>query len=221
MELNPTLQRIADTHIRGTDANFLEGLTEAAEMFGLIGSEAKLVSFAEQWQGKKETKPAPTQQPVPQASLDEAREDGRRAGAAFERQRLRAILTDPLAVDRMDAAKHLAFGTSMTDKEAIAFMQTVAPATLAQALQSLPATVARACNTSTGLVAFDAAAGAIASVDVGADGGSNITPSVSLSSFERTPDPHAAIRETPEQKTKSLWKKITGNLNADSHAIQG
>ncbi|NKB83336.1 hypothetical protein HED51_19425 [Ochrobactrum grignonense] len=165
--------------------------------------------------------PVLPQQPVPQASLDEAREDGRRAGAAFERQRLRAILTDPLAADRMDAAKHLAFGTSMTDKEAIAFMQTVAPATLAQALQSLPATVARACNTSTGLVAFDAAAGAIASVDVGSDGGSNVTPSVSLSSFERTPDPHAAIRKSPEQKTKSLWKKITGDLNADGHAIQG
>ena len=212
--LNPTLRRIADTHLRGNDALFLEGLIEAAEMFGLIGTEAKLVAFAEQWQGK------PTQAshaPAPQASISEARQEaereGRLAGATAERNRIRAILTDPLAADRWDAARHLAFGTDMSAAEAVALLQTVKPATPADALKSLPAHVARACNSPTGLVGFNAQAGTIATVEAGG------APAGATLGFCPAPDPF--VQASPKAKAAASWKKVTGQLNAEAdHSIQ-
>jgi|GEM_PF-6458470 len=209
MKLTDTLQRLADAHLRGNDALFLEGLIEGGERFGIFGNEAQIVAFAEQWQGK------PTQAshaPAPQASINEAREQARQAGATAERARLRAILTDPLAADRWDAARHLAFHTSMTAPEAIALLQTVKPATPADALKSLPAHVARACNAEGGLVRFDASAGTIATVEAGG------APAGATLGFCPAPDPF--VQASPKAKAAASWKKVTGQLNAEAdHAI--
>lgn len=157
--------------------------------------------------------PAPAS-PVAQASINEAREQARQAGATAERARLRAILTCPLSADRWDAARHLAFHTSMTAPEAIALLQTVKPATPADALKSLPAHIARACNSPTGLVGFNAQAGTIETVEAGASSaGASI-------GFAPAPDPFA--KADPNAKHRDAWKRTTSTLNAEAdHAIRG
>jgi hypothetical protein len=213
MELSPTLQIIADAHIRGTDALFLEGLVEGAGMLGLLGTEAKLISFAEQWQGKPNANPEAVEQPTRQAGFDEARQAGELAGATIERNRIKAILTDPLATDRADAAHHLAFGTDLTPAQALALLATVQPGTAAQALQSIPATIARACHAEGGLIAFDAALGAIAPVEAGG------RPKSASIGFAPAPDPFQ--QSDPKAKALASWKRTTDALNAEAdHAIR-
>ncbi|UWL59240.1 hypothetical protein NIK97_06705 [Brucella pseudintermedia] len=157
--------------------------------------------------------PAPAS-PVAQASLDEVRQQAEREGALAQRERLRAILTDPLAADRWDAARHLAFHTSMTAPEAIALLQTVGPSTPADALKSLPAHVARACNSPTGLVGFNAQAGTIATVEAGgASAGASI-------GFAPAPDPF--VKADPNARNRAAWKRTTDALNGEAdHAIRG
>ena len=157
--------------------------------------------------------PAPAS-PAPQASINEAREQARQAGATAERARLRAILTDPLAADRWDAARHLAFHTSMTAPAAIALLQTVKPATTADALKSLPAHIARACHAEGGLVRFDASAGTIATVEAGG------APAGATLGFCPAPDPF--VKADPAAQNRERWKRTTDALNAEAdHAIRG
>ncbi len=174
------------------------------------GASAKTVPAAE-----------PVPAPPPQASpdLDAVRAEATQAGAAAERNRIKAILTDPIARERFQAAKHLAFETSMTPSEALALLFTVKPGSAAEALRrSLPANVARASNSAGGLALFDAAAGALASIEAGAEAATG----AAIVGFEPTRDPHAPMRVTPEQKTKSLWRQTTSTLNAEAaHAIHG
>lgn len=130
-----------------------------------------------------------------------------------ERARINAILTDPLALDRQGAAHHLAFGTELTVEQAVALLATVAPTTPTQAIQSLPATVARAHQAEGGLLAFDATLGSIARVEAG---GLPIGASIG---FMPAPDPFA--KSDPKAKGREQWKKITDGLNAETeHAIR-
>lgn len=155
--------------------------------------------------------PVPAPQPTMQVSLDEAREEarqrGERDGALAERNRIRAILTDPLAENRMVAAKHLAFGTDMRASEALALLFTVQPGSKAEALQSIPATVARACNAEGGLVAYDATAETIAPVGAG-----GATASASVG-FAPAPDPF--VKADPNARNRAAWKRTTDALNAE------
>lgn len=204
MERSITLERIAGDNLRSMDENFLEGLAEAAKKFGLSNNEAKLVAFADGFAAAVDAQPGPEQE---QAAIDEAREQGRQAGALSERKRICAIMSDPLAADRMDTARHLSFGTDMPSEQAIAFLKTVAPTTVAEAIQSLPANMART-YTSGGLLTFDAALGSIAPVETGS------APAGAALDFVLTPDPFA--RNNPKASAKASWKKVVGGLNAET-----
>lgn len=130
-----------------------------------------------------------------------------------ERSRIHAILNDPVAIDRAEAARHLAFETDLTVEQATSLLATVAPATPAQVIQSLPATVARAHQAEGGLLAFDATLGSIARVEAG---GLPIGASIG---FMPAPDPFA--KSDPKAKGREQWKKITDGLNAETeHAIR-
>lgn len=209
MEINLTLQRIAGDRRRSMDENFLEGLAEAAKKFGLSNNEAKLAAFADGFAAAVEAQPGPEQK---QAAIDEAREQGRQAGALSERKRICAIMSDPLAADRMVTARHLSFGTDMTSAQAIAFLKTVTPTTVADAIQSIPANMARTIN-SGGLLTFDAALGSIAPVETGS------VPVGASIGFMAAPDPFA--KSDPKAKSRDQWKKVVGDLNAETgHSIQ-
>ncbi|MGP3711761.1 S49 family peptidase [Brucella sp. RRSP16] len=135
------------------------------------------------------------------------------ATADTERTRIHAILSDPLAQDRAKSAHHLAFNTELTADAAISLLQTIPAETAPDAFDSLPEDIARACNAPGGLVLWDAEANALALSDISA-GNTGQTLSSLVCSVEHTPDPHAAIRTTPEQKAKSLWQKAIGEINA-------
>lgn len=208
MEVNLTLQRIAGDHRRSMDESFLEGLVEASKKFGLSNNEAKLVAFADGFAAAVNAQPSPEQK---QAAINEARETARQAGALAERTRIGAILGDPLATDRMDTAKHLAFGTNMPSEQAIAFLKTVTPTTVADAIQSFPENMARTIN-SGGLLTFDATLGSIAPVEAG-------SVPVGASIGFMAVDPLA--KNNPKAKSRDQWKKVVGDLNAETgHSIQ-
>ncbi|WP_025090243.1 hypothetical protein [Brucella intermedia] len=218
MELSPTLERIAGGHIRGNDANFLEGLIEASEIFGLFGTdEAKLIAFAEQWQGKAAAL-EPDQSISAStniASADEGRRDVFENArlATAERTRIEAILSDPVAQDRPKSAHHLAFNTELAADAAISLLQTIPAETAADAFDSLPEDIARACNAEGGLVRFDASAGTIAPVEAGR------APAGATLGFCPAPDPFA--KADPKAAAAASWKKVTGQLNAEAdHSIQ-
>lgn len=151
--------------------------------------------------------PVPAPQPTMQVSLDEARLQGEQNGATAERNRIKAILTDPLATDRADAAHHLAFGTDLTPAQALALLATIQPGTAAKALQSIPATIARSCHAEGGLVTFDASAGTIATVEAG-----GATASASVG-FAPAPDPF--VKADPNARNRAAWKRTTDALNAE------
>ena len=157
--------------------------------------------------------PVPAPAPVAQASPDlgAVRAEAAQAGAAAERNRIKSILTDPIARERFQAAKHLAFETSMTPSEALALLFTVKPGSAAEALQSPPAHVARACHAEGGLVRFDASAGTIATVEAGG------APAGATLGFCPAPDPF--IKADPAAKNRERWKKVTDDLNAGKSAI--
>lgn len=220
MELSQTLKRIAGGHMRGNDANFLEGLIEASEIFGLFGTdEAKLIAFAEQWQGKAATlepdQSISSSTNIP--STDEGRRDvfenARLASTTAERTRIEAILSDPVAQDRAKSAHHLAFNTELTADVAISLLQTIPAETAIHEFESDLGDFARSSNAFGGLAIWDAEAGKPVSASpmaINTEHGM----SALIDPIEPTPDPHAAIRTTPEQKAKSLWQKAIGEVNA-------
>lgn len=216
MELSPTLERIAGGHIRGNDANFLEGLIEASEIFGLFGTdEAKLIAFAEQWQGKAaalepdQSISASTNIPSADEGRRDVFENARLATA--ERTRIEAILSDPVAQDRPKSAHHLAFNTELPADAAISLLQTIPAETAADAFDSLPEDIARACNAPGGLVTWDAEANALALSDISA--GSTGQTGSALVGFALAPDPLA--KPDPREESRALWKKAIAAVNAE------
>lgn len=218
------LARLAPTDLHlADDDDLIAGVERAIEAIGdpqqalayAIAYRSGLRAQSSERVPAAEPVPVPPQQPSRQAVFDEARLAGEQAGSDAERSRIRAILTSPEAAERSEAARHLAFGTSMTPAEAKAFLQTVAPATAAEAIQRLPGTVARACHAPGGLVAFDATLGAIAPIEAGhAPAGASI-------GFDPAPDPFANAKADPKTAAAASWKKVTGQLNAEAeHSVQ-
>ncbi|KAB2681385.1 hypothetical protein [Brucella pseudintermedia] len=213
------LARLAPTDIHlADDDDLLAGVERAIE--NITDPQAALAyaiafrSGLRSGPSANAAEPVPAPAPVAQASPDlgAVRAEAAQAGAAAERNRIKSILTDPIARERFQAAKHLAFETSMTPSEALALLFTVKPGSAAEALRrSLPANVARACNAEGGLVRFDASAGTIATVEAGG------APAGATLGFCPAPDPF--VKADPAAQSRERWKKVTDDLNAGKSAI--
>ncbi len=218
--LNAAERIVADErHKMADDADFVRAVAIAFDELGYGVTNARILNHAEAVFAGMQANAVPADEPAPavaQASpdLDAVRAEAAQAGAATERNRIKAILTDPIARERFQAAKHLAFETSMTPSEALALLFTVKPGSAAEALRrSLPANVARACHAEGGLVRFDASAGTIAPVEAGR------APAGATLGFCPAPDPF--VQASPKAKAAASWKKVTGQLNAEAdHSIQ-
>lgn len=215
----------SEWHPLAKEDDFVCAVAIAYEAVGFGSSNAEILKRAEVVFDEMQANAAPLAEPDPlmpatTISVSEARAEaqslGEKSGAIEERRRISAILSDPVAAKRMEAAKHLAFNTDMTAAAAIALLHTVRPFNTIPSVTDFQRNALRACNAPGGLVAYDALAenvGALQTTD-------QPLMSATLCSVEATSDPHAAIRKTPEQNNKALWKRATDALNAETdHAI--
>lgn len=106
-----------------------------------------------------------------------------------ERERIQAILSDPVAQDRRQAAEALAFGSDMSAVDAVALL-----ATLDAGAPKAAVTGMRSADAPGGLIAFDPRTGEQVSGIVSSDP----TPL-------RNPD-----------RTKELWREVVAGLNAET-----
>ncbi|WP_075657388.1 hypothetical protein [Pseudochrobactrum sp. B5] len=199
----------SERHKLGKDTDFVRAVAVAYGTLGNGSTNDQILRHAEAVFAGMQANAAPiaSNQPTSGLALEEARLQGEQNGTTAERNRIRAILTDPLAENRMEAAKHLAFGTDMRASEALALLFTVKPGGKAETLQSLPSHIARTCNAPGGLVAFDASAGTIATVEAGgATGGASV-------GFAPAPDPF--VKADPNARNRAAWKRTTDALNAE------
>lgn len=214
-----------ELHPLRKDAEFVSAVATAYEAVGFGSTNAEILKRAEVVFAEMQANAVPSAEPellLPTStiSVSEARAEaqslGEKSGAIEERRRISAILSDPVAAKRMEAAKHLAFNTDMTPAEAIALLHTIQPFNTIPSVTDFQRNALRACNAPGGLVAYDDLAenvGAPETVD-------QQLMSATLCSVEATSDPYAAIRKTPEQNNKALWKRATDALNAETgHAI--
>lgn len=221
-----TAERILgkELHPLRKDTDFVSAVATAYEAMGFGSTNAEILKRAEAVFEEMQANAVPSAEPdpllpAPSISVSEARAEaqsiGEKSGAIEERHRISAILNDPVAAKRMEAAKHLAFNTDMTAAAAIALLHTVRPFNTIPSVADFQRNALRACNAPGGLVAYDAL-----TENVGAPETVDQPLLSALCSVEATSDPFAAIRKTPEQNNKALWKRTTDALNAETdHAI--
>lgn len=142
-----------------------------------------------------------------------------RQTASDERARINAILSDPIALDRVKSAYHLALSTELSAEAAIALLQTLPAETAIQEFESDLGDFVRSSNAFGGLAVWDAEASGPVSANPMAFNTERITSAL-IDPIEPTPDPHAAIRTTPEKKAKSLWTAAIAKVNAE-HGFEG
>ncbi len=216
----------SERHKLVNDSNFIRAVAIAYEAIGFGATNDQILRHAEAVFAGMQANSVPSAEPVPlkqlisQTDINEARaaaeRQGVKDGAIAERIRIGAILSNPLATNRMDAAKHLAFTTDMEPDAAIALLHTVDPFSTFPSSKDFQQNSLRACNAQGGLVTYEALTESVTTFQ------SEYVSSASalLCAVEATSDPYASVRTSPEQKNKARWKSITDELNTKAnHAI--
>lgn len=202
-DLTPTAQRLVDAHALGSDEKFISGLVKGIASLGLIGNEAAVIAFAENFHATATDEPEQTsedeQEPEKEPKTAEP-EDAPESRAA-ERSRIQSIISAPEAEGREQSAQHLALNTDIDAAAAIELLRTI-PLTRKSAEQAVPAFAAgtRACTADGGLVLYDAGTGTAAMTS-------------SALGFEPY-DPMVPINE--KNTGKSAWKAAVAKINSES-----